>query len=176
MALMLVNMPANAGIWDSITAYFSGSEESQPAAAAPAVEKPNMVATGLKLIPLLTSALGVNSGQAEGGMGALLQAAQSLMSGTDFGKLAAAIPNTGALIGAAPAAKDESSGLLGSAMKIAGEHSSSAKAGLDLVSQFKSLGMGAEMIPKFTGVAEDFLADSGSPELGSLFKSVLSSI
>ncbi len=63
-----------------------------------------------------------------------------------------------------------------SAIKMASEQSDTVKAGLSLASQFKSLGMGVEMIPKFTEVAQGFLEKSNTPETSNLFSSTLEGI
>ncbi|MFL0800958.1 MAG: DUF2780 domain-containing protein [Agarilytica sp.] len=177
--LAAFSLQAQAGIWDSITAFFSGSETEAPLEennAPTEKEGPSKVETGLKLIPLITQTLGVNDGQAKGGMGALLQAAQLLMSGTDFDKLSNAIPEAGSLLGSAPKVEQSSGGLMDSAMKMAAEQSDTVKAGLNLASQFKSLEMSPEMIPKFTEVAQGFLENGGAPETSNLFSSALSDI
>lgn len=180
VALGAASMQANAGIWDSITSFFGSSEEEKVAEAAPAAEKAEsgLMNTGLQLLPLLTQQLGVSGDQATGGMGALLQAAQALMPGTDFGKLSQMIPGASSLLSSAPALTDGDSGggLTGSVMKMAAEQSDTAKAGMQLVSQFKSLGMGADMIPKFTGVAESYLKQSDDPGTADLLTSALSNI
>ncbi len=177
--LAAFSLQAQAGIWESITEFFSSSEIGAPLTkdSAPAAEvTPNKIETGLKLIPLLTQTLGVNDGQAKGGMGALLQAAQLLMSGTDFGKVAHAIPSSTALLDNAPKIQENSGGLMDSVFKMAGEKIDTVKAGLNLASQFKSLGMDVEMIPKFTKVAQGFLEKSNTPETSDLFSSALSGI
>ncbi len=176
--LATTSVNVQAGIWESITAFFGGSETETPRTDnnAPAEATPSQIETGLKLIPLITQALGVNNGQAKGGMGALLQAAKILMPGTDFDKITAAIPNTNLLLSAAPKPQESSGGLMDTAMKMAGEQSDTVKAGLNLASQFKSLGMGTEMIPKFTEAVQGFLQQSNAPETGDLFASTLSNI
>lgn len=178
--LAIATTSAQASLWDSVTSLFGGSTaEDQTTVAAPAEASANstanMISTGLKLIPILTQTLGVTDGQAQGGMGALLQAAQVLMAGSDYSTLANAIPNASALLSAVPTQQTESSGgLMDAAMKMASEQSDTVKVGADLVSQFKTLGMGAEMIPKFTEAAEGYLTESGSSDASGLLTSALS--
>lgn len=180
-ALSVLNSPAHAGFWDSITGFFGDSDDSSQASTA-AVEAPqqassSLTSTGLSLLPMLTQSLGVNDGQAQGGMGALLQAVKLLMPQNDFSTIAQAIPNASSLLSAAPALTGGGSGgMMDTAMQMAGEKSTTAKAGLDLVSQFKSLGMGADMIPKFSNVAEGYLTQNDAPEASSLLSSTLSSL
>jgi len=178
VVLGAVSVHANAGLWDTITSFFGGSEQNTAEAAeqaAPAAA-PNLVKTGLQLLPLITQTLGVTGDQAQGGMGALLQAAQGLMSGGDFGALSSAIPGASSLLAAAPKLDGDSGGLMGGVMQAAGAQSETAKAGLQLVSQFKSLGMGADMIPKFTEVADGYLKQSSTPETGDMLTSALSGL
>ena len=180
LALSTTAMQANAGIWDSITSFFGSSDEENVAevapVAAPVADTTSMMNKGLQLLPLLTQQLGVSGEQAQGGMGALLQAAQILMSDTKFGALTQVIPNMSSLLSSAPTVSNESGGLTDSLMKMAAEQSETVKTGTQLVSQFQSLGMGADMIPKFTGVAEDYLKQSSDPSTANLLTSALSSI
>ena len=180
LALSTTAMQANAGIWDSITSFFGSSDEENVAevapVAAPVADTTSMMNKGLQLLPLLTQQLGVSGEQAQGGMGALLQAAQILMSDTKFGALTQVIPNMSSLLSSAPTVSNESGGLTDNLMKMAAEQSETVKTGTQLVSQFQSLGMGADMIPKFTGVAEDYLKQSSDPSTANLLTSALSSI
>ena len=182
-ALTIANVPAHAGLWDSISGFFGSSDISDEVAVseatAPVSQDTGLIATGVSLIPLLTQSLGVTDGQAEGGMGALLQAVQLLMPQSDFSSVAQAIPNVSSLMDAAPTVDTGSSssgGLMDTAMQMAGEQSTTAKAGLDLVSQFKSLGLGADMIPQFSSVAEGYVTENSSAETGSLLTTALSSL
>jgi len=153
----------------------SVSLDANTAAAANQTATGSMSQTGIQLLPLLSQTLGVSTSQAAGGMGALLQTAQSLLSGNDFSVIANAIPNVSGLLGAAPEVKSQAnSSLLGSAMKMATDSNPSLKAGAQLVSQFKSLGMGAEMIPKFTDVGSNYLKQNGNPEASILLDAAIS--
>lgn len=169
---------AHAGIWESITGLFGGGKE-QPAAVQPSAEPAgtsSAIEKGIALIPLLTQTLGVSQGQAQGGMGSLLQAAQILLSGTEFGTLVNSIPNSQALLSAAPllqsAKKAEGADLLSKAMATAAEHSETAKAGTQLLGQFKQLGLSADMIPKFTNTTKTFLEQSDKNEASALLGQV----
>jgi hypothetical protein len=139
----------------------------------------SMAQTGLQLLPLLTQSLGVTGAQATGGMGALLQAAQLLLSGTDFGVLAKAIPGAETMLSAAPAVMAAANGggmggMMNSAMKMVGDQSPQVKAGAQLLGQFKSLGMGAEMLPKFSDVGSNYLKQNGNAEASVLFITAIS--
>lgn len=176
IALSTSSMQANAGIWDSITSFFGSSEEaavSEPAQKSDSTA--SMVNKGLQLLPLLTQQLGVSGEQAQGGMGAILQASQILMPNSEFTQLTKAIPGVSSLLSSAPSVSEGSGSLTDSVLSMAAEQSDTVKAGTQLVSQFKSLGMDADMIPKFTGVAESYLEQSSEPGTAELFSSALSS-
>jgi hypothetical protein len=178
--LACISLSAHAGFWDSL---FGGGKKAAPAPApvvqsAPAptpAKSSSRVETGLQLLPLLTQSLGVSGEQATGGMGSLLQAAQILMANNEFSAIAEAVPGTESLMKAAPVVKEviAGGGMMNNAMSMASKYSPEAKAGTELVSQFRTLGMGPEMIPKFADVGSDYLNKTGNPELGMLLKSVI---
>ncbi len=177
---------AHAGFWESLTGFFDGGEETQQTPAVEVEEasatstKETLTKTGLQLLPILMQTLGVSNGQAQGGMGAILQAAQVLLSQTQYGTLLGAIPGAQSLLAAAPAVTATDAGslkgqLLSGAMDMAGKQGETLKQGADLVAQFKSLGLGADMIPKFTEATSTYLNKSDNPEAGQLLNTALSS-
>ncbi|WP_372748285.1 DUF2780 domain-containing protein [Litorivivens sp.] len=185
-----LSLPAQAGFWDSL---FGGGDSKEaapepatepnkepppPAAESSASASSSMAATGMQLLPLLSQSLGVSGAQAAGGMGSLLQAAQTLLSNSEFATIAKAIPGVETLMRAAPAvsAATGGGGMMGSAMDMASKYSPQAKAGSELVSQFKSLGMGADMIPKFTEVGSSYLQQNGNGEASTLLSSAMGGI
>lgn len=174
----------NAGIGDSVSKFFGDKEESS-SAEEKATSESSIATQALALLPMLTQNLGVTEGQAQGGLGALLQAAKSLMSGSDFGSLAKSIPNMNNLLAAAPsveesknaeASTEKSSSLLGQAMDMAAEHSDKAQAGKQLIDQFESLGLNADMIPKFAEITNQFLKQEENSEASSSWTSALAGI
>jgi hypothetical protein len=175
LLLLATSMPAQGGLWEDISNFFSSSDSGSSEVATPV---PQAVQTGLKLLPLLSQILGVTSGQAEGGMGAILQASRELLSGTEYGVLVDAIPNVNSLLKAAPAISENSGGdggILGSALKMASEYSDTAKTGSQLVSQFQALGMSADMIPKFANVTSDYLKNTEHNEAANVLTAGLAS-
>jgi hypothetical protein len=153
----------------------SVSLDANTAAAANQTATGSMIQTGIQLLPLLSQTLGVSTSQATGGMGALLQTAQSLLSGNDFSVIANAIPGANDLLSAAPAVNAViNGGMLDGAMKMVTDSNPSLKAGAQLVSQFKSLGMGAEMIPKFSDVGSNYLKQNGNAEASILLDAAIS--
>lgn len=171
LLLASISTQAHASWWDSIVSFFGGEETAEESANA------DLVKTGLSLLPLLTQKLGVTESQAEGGMGALLQAAQLLLSNSEFSQLSSAIPAANSLMSSAPKASSGGTGdLTGALVGFAAEQSETVKAGTQLVSQFESLGLGADMIPKFSGVAEEYLKKSDKADTASLLTTAISSI
>ena len=163
LVLLGTTVQAQAGIFDFLFGSDQEQETEQVEQAAPettqASSTTSMIQQGLALIPLLTQTLGVTDDQASGGMGALLQAAQAILSGTDFSTLANAIPNASALMAMAPETGDDNS-LIGSALSAVSESGGNAGTASDQVAQFKALGLSADMIPQFTNTASQFLEQS----------------
>ncbi|MFA7554273.1 MAG: DUF2780 domain-containing protein [Spongiibacteraceae bacterium] len=175
-AVVCVAAPVHAGWFD----FLSGSDDevstapvAKTAAAGTSVD---MLNQGMALLPLLSESLSVTEDQASGGMGALLGTAKSMLPASDFGTLADAIPGALGMMVDAPKVADsstEGSGLLGSVIDIAAEHSDTVKMAKDLTEQFKALGLSADMIPKFTDTASNYLKQNGSPEAATMLSSII---
>lgn len=189
LLLIFVCSQSHAGIWDSITGWFGDDEEEQveqaesSAATKPeatkSVSKTNdLIQQGLQLLPFIIQQLGVSEAQASGGMGALLQTATSLLSSDDSKTLLSAIPNASSLLKAAPVLgeKKGDNSMLSGALKAAGEYSETAKAAAQLSSQFEALGMGAEMIPKFTKATESYLGKTDHKEASDILSTAMGSL
>src|SRR5690348_1693929 len=105
------------------------------------------------LTGLLTNQLGVTSNQAMGGGGSILSLAKERLSSMNFTTLINLMP------GADPymqKAKD-----LGAVTGPVGD-----RAGL--TSAFSRLGMGSDMVPKFTQILSDFVGKAGGQPAGNL--------
>lgn len=98
------------------------------------------------LTRLLTNQLGVTSNQAMGGVGSILSLAKERLSGMDFMALTKLIPGADTFM---KTARD-----LGAVTGPIGD-----RAGL--TNAFSRLGMGHEMVPKFTQVLSDFVGKAG---------------
>ena len=98
------------------------------------------------LTQLLTSQLGVTSNQAMGGTGSILSLAKERLPAMDFSTLTKFIPGSDTFM---KAARD-----LGAVTGQVGD-----KAGL--TSAFSRLGMGPDMVPKFTQSLSDFVGKTG---------------
>lgn len=119
-----------------------------------------------ELIGMITSQLGVNQGQAEGGVGAMLNFAKEKLSDGDFGKISETLGNVTELMGKAPEASG-AGGLLGSvtsALGIGGNLGALAS----VASAFKSLDLDAGMITKFAPIVMGFLKDKGGDSVANI--------
>jgi hypothetical protein len=114
------------------------------------------------LVSMLTSGLGVNSEQASGGMGAILNYAKSSISTDQFSQLAKSIPGVEGLVSQMPdisqlTSSNGSSDSLGGLMDKASEYSDSLQAINNVKKQFEALGLKPEMITSFITTAQSYL-------------------
>ena len=171
---------ANAGFFDSVSGFLGGDQKTEKAAEVnpekAAGITSGLVSSSMQLLPLLIQQLNVTEAQATGGMGAIIQAAKGLLSKTEYGTLLSAIPNADTLLSAAPAISTMVGGNASGVMDAMGKYGKTVQQGNDLVSQFKSLGLGADMIPKFTETASGFLSKTDTPEAGDLLTNALGSL
>jgi hypothetical protein len=128
-----------------------------------------------ELIGMLTSKTGVTTKQAEGGTGAILGYAKGKMKTEDFAKVAKAVPDTDALIKAAPAAEKggTADALSGAASAVGGSVGGAAGAAAALAPQFQKLGLNTETLGKFIPIVTDYVSKKGGSSVGSLLGSVL---
>ena len=105
------------------------------------------------LTRLLTSQLGVTSNQAMGGVGSILSLAKERLPSMDFMSLTKLIPGAETYMNTARN--------LGAVTGPIGD-----RAGL--TSAFSRLGMGPDMVPKFTQVFSDFVGKAGGQPASNL--------
>lgn len=110
------------------------------------------------LTSLLTQQLGVTSNQATGGAGSMLSLAKEKLPSGDFSSLSTMIPGTDSLMKSA-----QDLGAVTGPIKD--------KAGLE--SAFSRLGMGNEMVPKFTQVMSDFVGKVGGEPAKNLLAMIM---
>ena len=161
------------------------AETSDAATAIESIATDEAVSTGaaatsgaMDLVKMLTSQLGVTENQAAGGAGSLFNMAKGMLSETEYGQVAAAIPGINDLIAAAPAVSestakksDKMSGLtqgLGSLTKAvdsAGKYAA-------VYDQFKQLDLNTDMVSQFVPVLLSFAESSGGESVMNTLKSV----
>ncbi len=110
------------------------------------------------LTQLLTSQLGVTSNQANGGVGSILSLAKEKLPSMNFSTLTKFIPGSDGFM---KAAKD-----LGAVTGPIGDQAG-------LTSAFSRLGMGQDMVPKFSQTMSDFVGKAGGDQAKSLLASVM---
>jgi Protein of unknown function VcgC/VcgE (DUF2780) len=110
------------------------------------------------LISALTGQLNVTADQAQGGVGSILTLAKEKLSSMDFSALTKVIPGADTYM---KVAKD-----LGAVTGPIGD-----KAGL--TSSFSKLGMGSDMVGKFSGVLSDFVGKAGGEPVKNILAAVL---
>jgi hypothetical protein len=112
------------------------------------------------LVSMLTSSLGVNTDQASGGMGSILNYVKNNVSTDQFSQLAKSLPGVDSLVSQMPDLSKLSSGSsesLGGLLDKASEYSDSLKSISDVTKQFEALGLKPEMITSFISSAQSYL-------------------
>jgi hypothetical protein len=112
------------------------------------------------LVDMLTSALNVNTDQASGGMGAILNYVKNNVSTEQFGELTKSLPGVDGLVSKMPdisKLSSDSSDSLSGLLDKAAEYSDSLKSINDIKKQFEALGLKPEMISDFISGAQSYL-------------------
>jgi len=125
-----------------------------------------------ELIQQITSQLGVDSNQAEGGIGLIAKMAQEKLGG-DFSQLADAVPGLSDMVSKAPEAEGAASGLggmVGSALSAVGASDLGNLA--SLAGGFKSLGLDMGMVGKFAPMVTGYLSEQGGDTVKNLLSKV----
>lgn len=125
-----------------------------------------------ELISTLVKQLGVQEGQAQGGVGLLLKLAQDKLGG-DFGKIAQAIPGAQDMISSAPKAGGAASLLGGLGSMLGGGKAGGSVDLASLAAGFSSLKLDPAMIGKFVPVILSFVKSKGGQEALALLTKVL---
>jgi hypothetical protein len=129
------------------------------------------------LLSALTSQLGVTDTQATGGMGSLMQLAQSSLSTDEFSELSGSVPNMSTLLAAAPSlASGDSAGGVTDLLSSAGGIASSVGTIATLTKQFEALGLSSDMITQFATIATSYFSSSSNGTASSLLQKGLGSI
>ncbi|GAB5382802.1 MAG: DUF2780 domain-containing protein [Aliiglaciecola sp.] len=136
------------GWFDSLKSMLGFGEEVQEEAA------PNVSG----MVSMLIENLGVNAGQAQGGLGSIFNYVKGNLSDEKYGQLTSALPGVGELIKYAPDVSQlKESGGLGGLLDKAAESSESLKALNDVKKQFEALGLKPEMIMQYVEQAKQYL-------------------
>ena len=125
------------------------------------------------LVDLLVKNIGVTTQQAEGGAGAIFNAAKENMGADDFSKVTTAMPEVESLMAAAPEIKKDS-GTFGGFSSMVSKNTGSAGKMADLYSSFSELGLNKETAAKFIPLVLDYAKSEGGQTVFNLLKSALS--
>jgi len=124
-----------------------------------------------ELIDMLTSTLGVNAGQAEGGAAVLFKAAKDKLGDGEFSRLLGGIPGLAELLKKVPAPGGGGlGGLLGG---LAGAVGGNAALISTIVNGFGKLGLGTDDARRFVPVVLDFLRKNVDPDVVSRLEKTL---
>ena len=129
-------------------------------------------ALDMNLVSTLTKSLNVSSQQAEGGAGAIFNAASQNMSLDDFAKVTDALPEVQSLMKAAPSL-DTGSGTLGGLSSMLGKSGGGVSSLAGLTSAFSQLGLGSDMVQKFVPIILDYAQNTGGDGVANLLKMAL---
>ena len=175
-ALLCIALPftANSGQFDKLL----DSVSSQASTTTTDTQAAATSLSALDMIPLLTSSLGVDKNQAEGGLGSLFTYAKEQLSSTESSQLSSALPGLDSLIGMAPKteASDEKQSGIGGLLSTAAQYNDSLKGIDQLNQQFQALGLNPEMIGQFANTAMQYLNSPQGQQAGALLKQGLSAL
>jgi hypothetical protein len=162
--------------------FFAGAARAESGQALETAESQAVgeatPAGAMALVNLLTDRLDVTEKQASGGAGSLFNMARGLLSETDYGQVAEAVPGIGDLIKAAPDVSQASSRAsdkiseLTQGLGAVTDAVDNAKKYAVVYEQFKKLGLDTDMVSKFIPVILSFVESSGGETVMKILKSV----
>lgn len=123
------------------------------------------------LTELLMTRVGVTQAQAEGGAGAIFQAAKSKMKPDAFAQLEQSVPGMQTLLGAAPALNQTSG--LGSLASLAGNAGGNTGTLLAVASVMQQQGLSPSMIQQFVPVVIEYVKSKSGGVLANTLSSAL---
>ncbi len=168
-----LSFSANSGQFDQLL----DSASSQISTTATSSQAATSV-SALDMIPLLTSSLGIDKNQAEGGLGSLFGYAKEQLSSDESSQLSSALPGLDSLVGMAPkieTTNEQQSGI-GGLLSTAAQYNDSLKSIDQVNQQFQALGLKPEMISQFANTAMQYLNSPQGQQAGALLKQGLSTL
>ncbi len=129
-------------------------------------------ALDMNLVERLTTSLNVTNQQAEGGAGAIFNAASQNMSIDDFTKVTDALPEVQSMMKSAPSS-DGGSGTIGGLSSMLGKGGGSVSSLAGLTSAFSQLDLGGDMVQKFIPIVLDYAQSKGGDGVANLLKMAL---
>lgn len=128
----------------------------------------------MSLIDELVGQLGVDSGQARGGVGLLLNMAREKLGDGEFGSITQHLEGAEAMMSEAPETGGGIGGMLGGLGGMLGGNAESLGNLAELASGFKELDMDAGMVSQFIPIISGFLQQQGGTGVQQLLEAVLS--
>lgn len=170
VTVLIFSAPTSAGWLDNVTEITKKPATEQ----AKAIAQPAASEQSSALVSSVMSQLGLSQTQAEGGLGSLLNLAQTNLGNNDFSQLSNSIPNADGLMAAVPALSSDNgmSGLLSKA----GNLGSSLKGSAMVYDAFEKLGISKDYIVPMVDIAKNYLQQSGGEGTVDLLMKGLGSI
>jgi hypothetical protein len=158
--LSTATMAQDASWLDSLKSFVGLGESKEKSATVDTEALPSTSG----LVDMLTGALNVNTEQASGGLGAILNYVKNNVSTQQFSQLAKSLPGVDGLVSQMPdisqlnlnSSSGSSDGLSGLLDK-ASQYSDSLKSINDVKKQFEALGLKPEMISDFISSTQSYL-------------------
>jgi len=168
---------ANAKSWKDVlnTVKEQASTQSLNSAVTPQVTNATQELKSGSLTDLLIKRVGVTQAQAEGGAGALFQAAKGKMQADSFSQLEQSVPGIQSMLGAAPTASQTSTlgGFAGELSSLTGSSGGTTNNLLAVASAFQQQGMSPVMIQQFVPVIIEYVKSNSNGALASTLSSAL---
>ncbi|MGF1494440.1 MAG: DUF2780 domain-containing protein [Microcoleaceae cyanobacterium] len=125
----------------------------------------------MELVQMLTSQLGVQEQQAQGGAGLLFQLAKSKLGDNEFAKVAQLVPGVGDMMQMAPNTNTGVAGALGGLASAVGGSNLGNLA--SLAGGFTELGLNPAMVNQFVPIVTSYVQTKGGAEVGGLLAQIL---
>ncbi len=125
------------------------------------------------LTQTLIKQLGVTKQQAQGGAGAIFQAAKNQLDAEQFASLTEAVPGMDTLLSAAPKQSESLSGLAGSVSNLLGDENNTFGNLAGLASSFKQLDLSPDMVDEFVPAVVDYVRNKGGAMTADMLQSAL---
>jgi len=121
----------------------------------------------------LVKKLGITREQAQGGAGALFQAAKGKLDAGQFADLSKAVPEMDSLLSAVPKQSEAMSGLAEGTSSALGENNNPYGNLAGLASTFKVLNLSPDKVDEFVPVVVDYVRTSGGELTANMLQSAL---
>lgn len=168
---------ANAKSWKDVLNAVKEQTNGQSlnSAVNPQVTNATQELKSGSLTDLLIKRVGVTQAQAEGGAGALFQAAKVKMQASSFSQLEQSVPGIQSILEAAPTASQTSAlgGLAGELSSLTGSSGGTTGNLLAVASAFQQQGMSPAMIQQFVPVIIEYVKSNSNGALASTLSSAL---